>query len=184
MAAFARAATGACRSSSQGKPSGSAKPATRSRLRESFDEAVRMRMIADVPLGAFLSGGIDSSLVVASMAMQSPDPVKTFSIGFEEAKYNELEYAAMVAKQYRTEHHEILVRPDSVDLISKLAWHFDEPFADSSAIPTYIVSEFAARHVKVALSGDGGDEFFAGYPTLGNVAKFQWLDRVPVAVRS
>ena len=158
-------------------------PATRTRLRESFDEAVRMRMIADVPLGAFLSGGIDSSLVVASMALQSPDPVKTFSIGFEEAKYNELEYAAMVAKQYRTEHHEILVRPDSVDLISKLAWHFDEPFADSSAIPTCIVSEFAARHVKVALSGDGGDEFFAGYPTLANVAKFEWLDRVPRAVR-
>jgi asparagine synthase (glutamine-hydrolysing) len=157
--------------------------ATRSRVRESFDEVVRMRMIADVPLGAFLSGGIDSSLVVASMAMQSHDPVKTFSIGFEEAKYNELEYAGLVAKQYRTEHNEILVRPDSVDLISKLAWHFDEPFADSSAIPTYIVSEFAARHVKVALSGDGGDEFFGGYPTLGNVAKFQWLDRVPVAVR-
>ncbi len=89
----------------------------------------------------------------------------------------------MVAKQYRTEHHEILVRPDSVDLISKLAWHFDEPFADSSAIPTYVVSEFAARHVKVALSGDGGDELFAGYPTLSNVAKFQWLDRVPEAVR-
>ncbi len=156
---------------------------TRARLVQGFDEAVRMRMIADVPLGAFLSGGIDSSLVVASMAMQSPDPVKTFSIGFEEAKYNELEYAAMVAKQYRTDHHEILVRPDSVDLISKLAWHFDEPFADSSAIPTYIVSEFAARHVKVALSGDGGDEFFAGYSTLGNVEKFQSLDRVPGFLR-
>ena len=156
---------------------------TRVRLREKFDEAVSMRMVSDVPLGAFLSGGIDSSLVVASMALQSRDPVKTFSIGFEEARYNELEYAALVAKQYRTEHHEILVRPDSVDLISKLAWHFDEPFADSSAIPTYIVSEFAARHVKVALSGDGGDEFFAGYPTLENVAKFQALDRVPLAIR-
>jgi asparagine synthase (glutamine-hydrolysing) len=153
--------------------------ATRDRIRTGFDEAVRMRMIADVPLGAFLSGGIDSSLVVASMALQSSEPVKTFSIGFEEARYNELEYAAMVAKQYRTDHHEILVRPDSVDLISKLAWHFDEPFADSSAIPTYIVSEFAARHVKVALSGDGGDEFFAGYTTLGNVEKFQSLDGVP-----
>jgi asparagine synthase (glutamine-hydrolysing) len=157
--------------------------ATRSRLREGFDEAVRMRMTADVPLGAFLSGGIDSSLVVASMAMQSSAPVKTFSIGFEEAKYNELEFAALVAKQYRTEHHEILVRPDSIDLVAKLAWHFDEPFADSSAIPTYIVSEFAARHVKVALSGDGGDELFAGYPTLSNVAKFQPLDRVPGPLR-
>jgi asparagine synthase (glutamine-hydrolysing) len=156
---------------------------TRVRLRKMFDDAVRMRMIADVPLGAFLSGGIDSSLVVASMALQSPEPVKTFSIGFEEARYNELEYAALVARQYRTEHHEILVRPDSVDLISKLAWHFDEPFADSSAIPTYIVSEFAARHVKVALSGDGGDEFFAGYPTLANVDRFQALDRVPRALR-
>lgn len=156
---------------------------TRARLREKFDEAVRMRMIADVPLGAFLSGGIDSSLVVSSMALQSPDPVKTFSIGFEEARYNELEYAALVAKQYRTDHHEILVRPDSVDLISKLAWHFDEPFGDSSAIPTYIVSEFAARRVKVALSGDGGDEFFAGYPTLGNVERFQALDGVPRALR-
>jgi asparagine synthase (glutamine-hydrolysing) len=157
--------------------------ATRARLREGFDEAVRLRMIADVPLGAFLSGGIDSSLVVASMAKQSAEPVKTFSIGFEEAKYNELEYAAMVAKQYRTEHHEILVKPDSVDLISKLAWHFDEPFADSSAIPTYIVSEFAARHVKVALSGDGGDEFFAGYTTLGNVEQFASYDRIPSPIR-
>ncbi len=136
-------------------------------------------MIADVPLGAFLSGGIDSSLVVASMALQSPEPVKTFSIGFEEAKYNELEYAAMVAKQYGTEHHEILVRPDSVDLITKLAWHYDEPFADSSAIPTYVVSEFAARHVKVALSGDGGDELFAGYRTLGNIERFDWVNRIP-----
>jgi asparagine synthase (glutamine-hydrolysing) len=156
---------------------------TRTRLRESFDEAVRIRMIADVPLGAFLSGGIDSSLIVASMAQQSAEPVKTFSIGFEEAAYNELEYAAMVAKQYGTDHHEILVRPDSVDLITKLAWHFDEPFADSSAIPTYVVSEFAARHVKVALSGDGGDEFFAGYPTLENIQQFQQFDRIPGPLR-
>jgi asparagine synthase (glutamine-hydrolysing) len=156
---------------------------TCARLRQSFDEAVRVRMIADVPLGAFLSGGIDSSLVVASMAMQSAEPVKTFSIGFEEAAYNELEYAGMVAKKYGTDHHEILVRPDSADLITKLAWHFDEPFADSSAIPTYVVSEFAARHVKVALSGDGGDEFFAGYPTLGNIEKFHFLDGIPRGLR-
>jgi asparagine synthase (glutamine-hydrolysing) len=166
-----------------GEPERIGQVETCAQLRHGFDEAVRMRMIADVPLGAFLSGGIDSSLIVASMALQSSAPVKTFSIGFEEAAYNELEYAAMVAKQYGTEHHEILVRPDSVDLITKLAWHFDEPFADSSAIPTYVVSEFAARHVKVALSGDGGDEFFGGYETLGNVEKFQSLDHVPRALR-
>jgi asparagine synthase (glutamine-hydrolysing) len=166
-----------------GEPERLGQAETCARLRQSFDEAVRIRMIADVPLGAFLSGGIDSSLVVASMSLQSTEPVKTFSIGFEEAAYNELEYAAMVAKQYGTDHHEILVRPDSVDLITKLVWHFDEPFADSSAIPTYVVSEFAARHVKVALSGDGGDEFFAGYQTLGNIERFQSMDRVPGALR-
>jgi asparagine synthase (glutamine-hydrolysing) len=166
-----------------GAPARMGEAETCAQLRQGFDEAVRMRMIADVPLGAFLSGGIDSSLIVASMARQSSAPVKTFSIGFEEAAYNELEYAAMVARQYGTDHHEILVRPDSVDLITRLAWHFDEPFADSSAIPTYVVSEFAARHVKVALSGDGGDEFFGGYETLSNVEKFQFLDRVPRALR-
>ena len=105
------------------------------KMRELFDEAVRIRMIADVPLGAFLSGGIDSSLVVASMALQSREPVKTFSIGFEEAAYNELEYAALVAKQYKTDHHEIVVRPDSVSLIHKLVRHYDEPFADSRRFP-------------------------------------------------
>ena len=101
------------------------------KIRELFDESVRIRMIADVPLGAFLSGGIDSSLVVASMALQSREPVKTFSIGFEEAAYNELKYAALVAKKYKTDHHEIVVRPDSLALIHKLVRHFDEPFADS-----------------------------------------------------
>ncbi|MGB7555609.1 MAG: asparagine synthase (glutamine-hydrolyzing) [Candidatus Korobacteraceae bacterium] len=156
---------------------------TRERLRDLFDEAVRIRMIADVPLGAFLSGGIDSSLVVASMALQSSEPVKTFSIGFEEAAYNELEYAALVAKKYRTEHHEIVVRPDSLSLLTKLVRHYDEPFADSSAIPSYIVSEFTARYVKVALSGDGGDEFFAGYPILDLIEKYKFLDHVPRPVR-
>jgi asparagine synthase (glutamine-hydrolysing) len=156
---------------------------TRLRLRELFDEAVRIRMIADVPLGAFLSGGIDSSLVVASMALQSKEPVKTFSIGFEESAYNELGYAAMVARKYATDHHEILVKPDSVSLVTKLVRHYDEPFADSSAIPTYIVSEFTARHVKVALSGDGGDELFAGYPTIGTIEKYRFLDAVPAPLR-
>ena len=152
-------------------------------IRELFDEAVRMRLISDVPLGAFLSGGIDSSLVVASMALQSSEPVKTFSIGFEESAYNELPYARLVAEKYKTEHHDIVVRPDSLSLINKLVRHYDEPFGDSSAIPTYLVSEFAARHVKVALSGDGGDEFFAGYSIVGDVQRFQLLDRVPRPLR-
>jgi len=152
-------------------------------IRELFDEAVRIRLISDVPLGAFLSGGIDSSLVVASMALQSREPVKTFSIGFEESAYNELPYARLVAEKYKTEHHDIIVRPDSFSLINKLVCHYDEPFGDSSAIPTYLVSEFAAKHVKVALSGDGGDEFFAGYKIVGDVQRFGFLDRVPRSLR-
>ncbi len=127
------------------------------RLRELLDESVRLRMIADVPLGAFLSGGIDSSLIVASMAMQSAQPVQTFSVGFEEAEFNELAYAAQVARRYKTNHREIIMRPDSVKLVQTLVEHFDEPFADSAAIPTFLMSEFARTHVKVALSGDGGD---------------------------
>jgi asparagine synthase (glutamine-hydrolysing) len=157
---------------------------TCARLREKFDESVRIRMIADVPLGAFLSGGIDSSSVVASMALASPEPVRTFSIGFEESAFNELEYAAMVARQYQTDHHEIVVRPDAMDLVSRLVRHFDEPFGDSSAIPTFIVSEFAVQHVKVALSGDGGDELFAGYDRFQALERLRKLDRVPQAGRA
>src|SRR6202034_1918911 len=127
------------------------------RLREKFDESVRIRLIADVPLGAFLSGGIDSSLVVASMARHSSEPVKTFSIGFEEAEFNELPHAAQVARHCGTDHHEILVRPDSVDLVSRIVRYFDEPFGDMAAVPTFLVSEFAVQHVKVCLTGDGGD---------------------------
>lgn len=153
-------------------------------IRDIFDESVRMRMISDVPLGAFLSGGIDSSSVVASMARQSTQPVKTFSIGFEEAQFNELPAAKLVAQEYNTEHHEILVRPDSVDLVSKLIHYFDEPFGDSSAIPTYIVSQFAAEHVKVALTGDGGDELFSGYESLFLVDKARRFDRIPAPVRA
>jgi len=155
----------------------------RVRLRTAFDEAVEAQMAADVPLGAFLSGGIDSSSVVASMALQSSTPVKTFSIGFEEAAYNELDYARLVAEKYRTDHHEILVKPDSAALATRLVKHFGEPFADSSAIPTYIVSEFAAGHVKVVLSGDGGDELFGGYTSFQQVERFRFLDRVPQPVR-
>lgn len=153
-------------------------------IRELFDDSVRMRMISDVPLGAFLSGGIDSGSIVASMARQSEQPVKTFSIGFEEAEFNELPAAKLIAEKYRTEHHEILVRPDSVDLVSKLIHYFDEPFGDTAAIPTYIVSQFAAEHVKVALTGDGGDELFSGYESLFLVDKARRFDRIPKPVRS
>jgi len=152
-------------------------------IRDKFDESVRIRMIADVPLGAFLSGGIDSSSVVASMALQSAEPVKTFSIGFEEAAFNELPFAAAVAKKYKTEHHEIVVKPNSVELAQKLVRQFDEPFADSSAIPTYIVSQFAVQHVKVSLSGDGGDELFGGYDSFQIVQNLQRYDAVPQPLR-
>ena len=128
-----------------------------------FDEAVRMRMVADVPLGAFLSGGIDSSAVVASMARQSSRPVVTTSVGFAERTHSELEHARVVAAALGTEHHELLVRPDAIADLPRLVWHLDQPFADSSALPTYYVSRAARERVTVALSGDGGDELFAGY---------------------
>ena len=133
------------------------------RLETLIDESVRLRLLSDVPLGAFLSGGIDSSLVVASMVRQSAARVVTTSVGFDEQAYNELQYARTVATHLGTESHEEMVRPDIVDLLPKLAWHLDEPFADSSAVPTYYVSKAARAHVTVALSGDGGDELWAGY---------------------
>jgi asparagine synthase (glutamine-hydrolysing) len=126
-------------------------------------ESVRLRLLADVPLGAFLSGGIDSSVVVAAMVEQSASGVLTTSVGFDEGGFNELEYARTVATHLGTEAFEKIVQPDIVDLLPKLAWHFDEPFADSSAVPTYYVSKAARERVTVALSGDGGDELWAGY---------------------
>lgn len=164
-------------------PPGLSQAQARVELRQAFDEAVRIRMLADVPLGAFLSGGIDSSSVVASMALQSPEAVKTFSIGFRESAFNELAWAAQVARQYHTEHHEIVVEPDSVGLVQRLVAHFGEPFGDSSAIPTFIVSEFAARQVKVALTGDGGDELFAGYDSFPAIEKLRFADRIPLGLR-
>jgi asparagine synthase (glutamine-hydrolysing) len=122
--------------------------------------------------------------VVASMALKSPHPVKTFSIGFEEPGFSELPLAAALARKYNTDHHELIVRPNSVELAAKLARHFDEPFGDSSAIPTYLVSEFAARHVKVALTGDGGDELFAGYESFLQVQRLRRADHVPSSVRA
>ena len=128
-----------------------------------LDEATRLRMISEVPLGAFLSGGVDSSAVVALMAKASDKPVLTSSISFSEAKYNEVEYARRIADLYHADHHEFHVTPEAIQVVEKLAWHYDEPFADSSAVPTYYVSETARHKVTVALSGDGGDENFAGY---------------------
>jgi len=152
-------------------------------LRELLDEAVRIRLVADVPLGAFLSGGVDSSAVVGLMARATDRPVKTFSIGFHEDSYNELKYARLAAQRFGTEHHEFIVTPDICSIVDDLVWHFDEPFADSSAIPTYMVSKMAREHVKVVLSGDGGDELFGGYTRYVIDRKRSGFARVPGAIR-
>jgi len=128
-----------------------------------LDEAVRCRLMSEVPLGAFLSGGLDSSLVVSSMARAQSRPVITNSIGFDDRKFNELSTAAAIAGHFGTDHHEYVVQPQAADVLPKIAWHFDEPLADSSAVPTWYVCEMARRNVTVALSGDGGDEGFGGY---------------------
>ncbi len=135
------------------------------RTRALLKEAVQVRLMSEVPLGAFLSGGVDSSVVVGLMSSMMSQPVKTFSIGFEEDDYSELPYARQVAKHFGTDHHEFFVRPELVSVLPQLVWAYDEPFADSSMLPTYYVSKLAREHVTVVLSGDGGDEIFGGYTT-------------------
>jgi len=152
-------------------------------LRDLLDESVRLRLISDVPLGAFLSGGIDSSTVVGLMARHMGQPVKTFSIGFHEDSYNELEYARLTAKKFGTDHHEFFVTPDICAIVDELVWHFDEPFADSSAIPTYMVSKLARDYVTVILSGDGGDELFGGYTRYVVERKRGGFERLPKPLR-
>jgi asparagine synthase (glutamine-hydrolysing) len=134
-------------------------------LREVLDDSVRAHLVADVPVGVLLSGGVDSGGIAALASAHAGEPVRTFSIGFEESGFDELDRARLVAERYGTDHHELVLRPDAVDLLPKLVESFDEPFGDSSALPTYLVSELAAGEVKVALSGEGGDELFGGYYT-------------------
>lgn len=156
-------------------------------VREGLERSVAMQMVSDVPIGAFLSGGIDSSCVVAFMARHTDHPVKTYAIGFEggaaEAYYDELPHARKIARHLNTDHHEIIVRPDVVALLPKLLWHLDEPIADTAFVTTYLVSEFARREVTVILSGVGGDELFGGYRRyLGGHYRAR-LDRVPAPLR-
>ncbi len=146
-------------------------------IRAKVDEAVRLHLIADVPVGAFLSGGIDSSVIVALASRHGREPLQTFSMGFTEASQSELPYAREVAAQYGMRHTEQIVTPEAVALLDELAWHFDEPFADTSAIPTFLVSQLARRSVKVVLSGDGGDEAFGGYARYAHDLKESGLRR-------
>jgi asparagine synthase (glutamine-hydrolysing) len=151
----------------------------RRELVERLEESVRLRLISDVPLGAFLSGGVDSSAVVAMMARVGSGRIKTFSIGFSAKKYDETRFARMVAERYATDHHEFVVEPDAVAVLPRLVWHYGEPFADPSAIPTYYVSQIARREVTVALNGDGGDECFLGYSRYKAMRYLAKLDRLP-----
>lgn len=149
-----------------------------------LEAATRRRMLADVPLGAFLSGGVDSSAVVATMARLSPAPVRTFTIGFDEGAFDERAHARAVAQRYGTAHQEIVVRPEAEAILESLVWHYGEPFADSSAIPTWYVAKAAREHVTVALSGDGGDEAFVGYARYLVCRAGDVADRLPRPVRA
>jgi asparagine synthase (glutamine-hydrolysing) len=145
------------------------------RVRAAVSEATRIRLMSEVPLGAFLSGGVDSSAVVACMAEHMSEPVKTFSIGFPEREFDEVEHARAVAERFGTDHHEFVVEPDALSIMPKLARHYGEPYADPSAIPSFYLAEMTKRHVTVALNGDGGDESFAGYSRYRANRMLGWL---------
>ena len=155
-------------------------------LKSKIEEAVRVRMRADVPVGVLLSGGIDSGAITGFAAKLSHQPVKTFTVGFEASgDYNELKEARLISKRFNTDHHEIILNaPKTQELLPKLIWHLDEPLADQAAIPTYLVSRFARSEVKVVLTGEGGDEFFGGYPRYGwfRIAKMV-QDKIPLSLR-
>ncbi len=152
-------------------------------LVERLDEAVRIRLVSDVPVGAFLSGGVDSASVVASMARVASGRIRTFTVGFTEASVDERADARLVAERYGTDHSDFVVDPQVVDVLPKIVWHYGEPFADPVAIPSYYLSEIARRHVTVALNGDGGDESFFGYRRHAGARIGGWLDRLPLAIR-
>ena len=153
-------------------------------LLETLTEAVRLRMVADVPLGVLLSGGVDSSLVVALMSRLSDRPVKSFSIGFDDQHFNELHHARRVAHHCGTDHQELVVRPDALEILPTLVRHYGEPYADSSVIPTFHVARLTRQHVTVALSGDGGDECFAGYERYLGHQLAGWYQRIPGPLRA
>jgi len=153
------------------------------KLRELLTSSVELRLQSEVPLGAFLSGGIDSTIIVGLMQKLSAEPVRTFSIGFPVAEYDETRYARAAAERFGTLHEEFRVEPNAVDILPKLAWYYDEPMADSSAVPTWYVSQLTRRHVTVALSGDGGDELFSGYRRYQAAWLASRFDRLPAMVR-
>jgi asparagine synthase (glutamine-hydrolysing) len=154
------------------------------RLEILIRDAVKRRLLSDVPLGAFLSGGLDSSMVVAVMASLMNEPVKTFTIGFEESGYSEVEDARAVATHFGTDHREIIVKPSALEILPDLVWYLDEPFGDSSAVPTYYVCRAAREHVTVAISGDGGDEVFAGYTRYQTIGAYRRMQKVPSWIRA
>lgn len=156
----------------------------REALEAELMEAVRLRLRSDVPLGAFLSGGIDSTVIVGLMQRHASQPTKTYTIGFQADDYDESADAREIAAHLKTDHHELFVEPDSLGILPTLVYHYDEPFADSSAIPTYYVSQATREHVKVALTGDGGDELFGGYERYQTVDKFSKFDRLPPLARA